>query len=81
MLTAAPPLPPSPLLCAGEGLEFTEGCSFDQPVVPELSGAAVGGGGGKTNVGGWFVPLAVGYVAVAALAVAKSIGRAAGGGD
>jgi len=67
--------PPPPIRHpAGEGLadlvDGKEYASGDSP--PELCGAAIRGTH-RTNVGPWFVPLALSYVAVAGLAVAKTV--------
>ncbi|KIY98729.1 hypothetical protein MNEG_9235 [Monoraphidium neglectum] len=72
----------SPLLSyAGEGLEHAvAGVTFEEPYDPALQtagGAGAGGARPATNVGPWVVPLAITYVGVLGLAVAKSVAGAA----
>lgn len=73
----------SPLLSyAGEGLErAAEGVTFEEPFDAALQSAGGAGAGGarpNNNAGPWLVPLAVAYAGVMAVAVAKSVAKAAG---
>jgi UDP-N-acetylglucosamine/UDP-N-acetylgalactosamine diphosphorylase len=77
----------SPLVSyAGEGLHaVAEGAVFEEPFDAALQaapggGGGAGGGGSPHNAGPWVVPLALAYGGGLALALAKSVAKAAGKG-